>query len=200
VRVGDRVYEPSVADDKVAAATGRTWVEWFRHLDKWGANRRDHAAIAKYLLTEGALEPWWSQTVAVEYERARGLREVGQTSRGDFEVTIQRTLRTTKAAALRVFTDVDSIIAWCKDKELRAQLIAASPHARRSNAAASGSTVRVDLGKGENLVVSARFNEARKVVLHVQHQGLRNASRRAALKQVWQDGMDAVRARVEHDR
>jgi hypothetical protein len=35
-------YEPRMADEKVQAATGHIWREWFALLDEWGAVEREH--------------------------------------------------------------------------------------------------------------------------------------------------------------
>ena len=50
-----------------------------------------HRDIARGLMAEHGIDGWWSQTVTVGYERARGLRAVHQTSSG-FEVSVSKTI------------------------------------------------------------------------------------------------------------
>ncbi|MFQ5985890.1 MAG: SRPBCC domain-containing protein [Thermoplasmata archaeon] len=54
---------------------------------------------------------WWAQTITVEYEGVRGLREVGQ--RGEeFVVTVQRTIRASPEAAYAALTEPDHLSRW----------------------------------------------------------------------------------------
>ena len=85
-------YTPKTSDDAVKAKTGKTWAEWFALLDRWGAAAKGHQATATWLHDEQGVPDWWSQMVTVEYERARGLRAVGQRTTGDWEATLQRTV------------------------------------------------------------------------------------------------------------
>lgn len=74
----------------VHRATGQDMEHWFRLLDAWG--EADHAARARRLQDETDVTPWWCQGIVVAYEQARGMRVAGQTSRGDFQSSVQRTL------------------------------------------------------------------------------------------------------------
>jgi hypothetical protein len=74
------------SDAAVAEKTGRTWQEWVRVLDRAGAAKLEHAAIARIVHEQHGVPGWWSQTVTVGYERIRGLRERGQSRDGTYEV------------------------------------------------------------------------------------------------------------------
>ena len=63
-----------IADAKVVEATGRSRQDWFALLDAAGATGMAHADIARLLVDEHGVAGWWAQTVAVDYEQARGLR------------------------------------------------------------------------------------------------------------------------------
>jgi len=83
---GDLAKIAGMSDSSVAKATGRTWKEWALELDKLGAAKLSHGAIAR--LVSGLDVPdWWAQMVTVGYERIRGLRERGQRRDGSFEVS-----------------------------------------------------------------------------------------------------------------
>jgi hypothetical protein len=91
------------SDEAVRRATGKTWREWFSALDKAGAKTMSHRDIARWLYDRhlgkngnGAAKVatsggWWSQMVAVEYERARGKRAVNQNATG-FLVAVHKTV------------------------------------------------------------------------------------------------------------
>jgi hypothetical protein len=87
-------------DEAVIRATGKNWKEWFAMLDKAGAKKMSHRDIAitvhKLLGKKGSTNittngSWWSQMVTVEYERARGKRQVNQNETG-FLVAVHKTV------------------------------------------------------------------------------------------------------------
>jgi hypothetical protein len=86
-----RAYRPEISDLAVITKTGKSWGEWFAALDKAGAAKLGHKAITKLLAETRRIGPWWQQMVAVEYERARGLRAKHQTAAG-FSVSVTKTL------------------------------------------------------------------------------------------------------------
>ena len=62
--------------------TGRGWEEWFDLLDEWGAPERTHTEIARWVASgTRSTAGWDAQSVTVSYERARGLRAVGEQRR-----------------------------------------------------------------------------------------------------------------------
>jgi Domain of unknown function (DUF4287) len=84
-------YRPSMKDESVKAATGKTWAAWFTLLDKAGAADMPHKAIARLLASAHQLPGWWAQMVTVEYERARGRRVKNQKADG-FAVNVTRVM------------------------------------------------------------------------------------------------------------
>jgi uncharacterized protein YndB with AHSA1/START domain len=95
-----------IASESVREATGRGWDEWLEALDAAGALDWDHKAIVDYLEGEQAEvgSSWWRQTIAVEYERARGKRAVGQTAGAGFQVGVRRTVAVSAAEAWELIT------------------------------------------------------------------------------------------------
>jgi hypothetical protein len=85
------------SDAAVKARTGKDWANWFRLLDRAGAVKMKHADIAQHLVDEHGLPGWWAQNVAVEYERARGLRERHETATG-YSVAVTKTMATSLSA------------------------------------------------------------------------------------------------------
>jgi hypothetical protein len=88
-------HKPAMSDEAVKAKTGKDWAAWFKLLDAAKAQSLEHRAIVTLLSKTHGVPGWWRQMVAVEYERARGLRAVHQKSDG-FSVSASKTL----AAAL----------------------------------------------------------------------------------------------------
>ena len=82
-----------MSDAAVKARTGKDWAGWFAALDRAGAASLDHKRIVALLSNTHGVSAWWRQMVAVEYERARGLRARHQTATG-YSVAVSRTLAT----------------------------------------------------------------------------------------------------------
>ena len=72
---------------------------------------KGHASTAEHLEAAYDLTGWWAQTVTVEHERVRGLREGGQ--RGEeFVAAVQRTIRASPEAAYAALTEPDHLSRW----------------------------------------------------------------------------------------
>jgi hypothetical protein len=93
------------SDEAVKAKTGKVWAEWLPILDKAGAKKLSHQEIWAYLKEKEQVVPWWSQMVAVEYERERGLRDRHQRCTGEYSASASRTMAAPMGAIYRVWTD-----------------------------------------------------------------------------------------------
>jgi hypothetical protein len=58
-----------ISDDAVKKSTGKVWPEWFALMNKAGARKMEHKAIAEMLHKKHGLSGWWSQMVTVQYEQ-----------------------------------------------------------------------------------------------------------------------------------
>ena len=83
-----------ISEEALRRATGRGADEWFAAMDAAGAAGMAHRDIVAHLERHHPEcgSAWWRQSIAVAYERARGLRQVGQTAGAGWQVGIQRTL------------------------------------------------------------------------------------------------------------
>jgi hypothetical protein len=104
-------HVPAMSDSAVKAKTGKDWNGWFTTLDKAGARKLQHKAIAALLQERQGISGWWSQMVTVEYERSRGLREMHQTSAG-YSVSATKTIATTLAQLYEATADEAQRKAW----------------------------------------------------------------------------------------
>ncbi|MCY3748845.1 MAG: DUF4287 domain-containing protein [Chloroflexi bacterium] len=106
---------PAISDDAVHAKTGRVWDEWFTLLDAEGAAALAHREIALRLQERHGLSGWWSQTVTVAYEQARGRRELHQTSRG-YQVGVSKTVPVPVDAVFTAWENEVSRQRWLGDE------------------------------------------------------------------------------------
>lgn len=81
-----------MSDAAIKGKTGKDWAQWFAALDKAGAAKLDHAAIAKLAADKLNAGDWYGQMVAVSYERARGLRAANQKCDGEFSVSVSKVI------------------------------------------------------------------------------------------------------------
>jgi hypothetical protein len=106
-----KAHQPSMSDEAVKAKTGKAWAEWFKLLDGAGAQSLEHRAIVTLLSKSHGVPGWWRQMVAVEYERARGLREVHQKSDG-FSVSASKTVATPLSALYQATANAAQRKRW----------------------------------------------------------------------------------------
>ena len=107
-----------MSDEAIRRGTGRGWEEWFDLLDEWGAEERTHKEIARWLHDEHAIDGWWAQSVTVSYERARGMRALGERP-GGFSVTAQKTVAAPVERLYDAFVDEPARARWLPGAELR---------------------------------------------------------------------------------
>jgi hypothetical protein len=80
-----------ISDASLEKNTGCTWDRWVPLLDYYDAKGFSHRDIARMVREKFKVGMWWSQAVAVGYERIKGLRAKGQRRDGTFEVSRSRT-------------------------------------------------------------------------------------------------------------
>ena len=61
-KTGDK---PMMTDAAIKAKTGKDWATWFKALDKAGAAKLDHKAIAQIARDKLGAGRWYGQMVAV---------------------------------------------------------------------------------------------------------------------------------------
>lgn len=81
-----------MTDVAIRAKTGKGWDDWFAALDRAGAAKLAHTAIAALLRDKMGAGRWYGQMIAVSYERARGLRAMNQKCDGQFSVSATKVL------------------------------------------------------------------------------------------------------------
>ena len=109
----DRISEP-----KLVEATGKTWDQWFGILDRWGGTKHTHIEIARHLADDLGAPMWWTQTITVEYERARGMRVKYQRPDGVFAVSSSKTVPAPVAEAYAAVVDDDRRSVWLTDGKM----------------------------------------------------------------------------------
>ncbi|MFJ6851803.1 DUF4287 domain-containing protein [Streptomyces sp. NPDC091271] len=185
---GRRITE-KLSDDALRGATGRDWADWFAVLDAWDATRRSHAEIAAFLGTEHRMGGWYAQSVAVGYEQSRGLRQVGQSSTGDWNTSGSRTLAAAPERVLGAFTDPETRERWLPGVEL-------SVRSRRPGKSLSAG-FRDASGDAGRLTLWLQELPDGRTRLGVGHERLANAEAVARYKAFWKERLAALKALLE---
>lgn len=106
-----RLAEPPVSEEAIRKGTGRGWDDWFRILDAWDGTSHTHTEIARHINGEHGIDGWWSQSVTVGYERARGMRAPNERPEG-FEVSVSKTIDMPPMEAWRAFVEPKRRKTW----------------------------------------------------------------------------------------
>jgi hypothetical protein len=174
-----------VGDDAVREATGKTWDEWFRRLDRAGAKGMTHGAIARHLSEKEGVPDWWCQMVTVGYEQARGLRQKHERPDG-FSVSASRTLAVPVERAFDAFADAKTRRRWLPDPGITV---------RKSTRPKSLRITWVDGTTHVEVNVYAKAKD--KSQLSVQHSKLPDAEAAERMKAYWKGALDRLREKLE---
>ena len=162
----------ATSDEAIRERTGRGWEEWFDALDEWGAAEKPRRDIARWVAEQqGGIHPlaWNAQAVAHSYQRARGLRAVGEHTDG-FTVTASKT----------VAVGVEQLYDAFLDEARRIGL--------NERTATRPKSARFDWSEGPSRVHAtfAAKGEA-KSVISVSHARLADAAERERMKTWWRE-------------
>jgi hypothetical protein len=181
--------EPRLAtsDERIRQRTGRGWEEWFAMLDEWGAADRTHREIARWVAEQQGVEPlaWNAQAIAGSYERARGLRVVGEKDDG-FAITASRTVAVPVARLYDALVDPSLRQRWLPDGELS------------ERTATRPKSARFDWGDGPTRVnvTFLEKGEARSTVA-LEHRRLADADHAERMKAYWRERFAALKETLE---
>jgi uncharacterized protein YndB with AHSA1/START domain len=182
---GTTTYETVVSDDRMLEATGRRHQDWFEILDRWGATTRTHTDIARHVTVDLGVPGWWGQSITVSYERARGMRSVGQMRDG-------WTINASKTVDVPVGTLFDAVVddrlrkAWLPDADLGLRT------------ATKPKSARYDWEDGSTRVnISFEAKSPRKATVFVSHERLPDADTAEAMKAYWRPALVELKVHLE---
>jgi hypothetical protein len=175
----------TMSDEAIRRRTGRGWEEWFDLLDEWGAAEQPHKEIARWLREEQGVDGWGAQSVTVSYERARGLRAVGERPEG-FSVTAQKTVAVPVDRLYEAFVDESLRERWLTDGELR------------ERTATRPKSARFDWGDGETrVIVGFTAQGDAKSTVALEHERLPDAEEAERMKAFWRDRVATLKEVLE---
>jgi hypothetical protein len=172
------------SEQKLIDATGRGWDEWFEILDRWGAREHAHIEIARYLADEMAVPMWWTQSITVAYERARGMRaQRYQRSDGVFAVSTSKTVAAPIRDAYAAVVDDDRRSAWLTDGKM---MFRSGTEAKTAHFDWDGGPTRVHVWFTDK--------DGTRTTVAVEHERLDGAEEAEAAKPAWTARLAALKA------
>jgi uncharacterized protein YndB with AHSA1/START domain len=177
----------ATSDETIRQRTGRGWEEWFDLLDEWGAADRPHRDIARWVAGQLGIEPlvWEAQAVTVSYERARGLRAVGQRADG-FAITASKTVGAPVEQLYDAFVEESLRSSWLPDGKL-VERTSTKPKSARFDWADGRTRVTVTFdAKGPAKSTTA-----------LEHARLADAAEAERMKTYWRERLAALKTRLE---
>ena len=167
------------------SASGKVHAEWFALLDAWGATDHGHTEIARWLSEAHGVRSWWTQSITVAYERARGIRARHQ-MRDGFSISATRTVAVTAERALAAFTSAPFRKRWVPDAPMRQRPTRAALSARFDWSDPPSRVVVTVVPKG-----------ADKTLVAVTHEQLPDAESGERLKGAWRERLGVLKAVLE---
>jgi hypothetical protein len=177
----------ATSDEEIHRRTGRGWEEWFDLLDDWGAPERSHRDNARWVAEQQGIHPlaWNAQAVVGSYERARGLRAVGEHADG-FTITASKTVAVPVDRLYEAFVDESLRKRWLPDGELRERTVTRPKSAR------------FDWGDGTTRVsVTFVAKGEAKSTAALLHERLADAEEAERMKAFWRDRVATLKEVVE---
>lgn len=177
-----------VGSEAVQRATGKSWDEWLKLLDRAGAKSMPHKEIALLLSRKCGVPDWWSQMVTVGYEQARGLRDVYQHADG-YAANASRTFE----------VGIEHLFGAWSDPKSRARWLPKAPLEVRR--AVAGKSMRMTWTVGGSRVdVNFFAKGAGKSQVQVEHACLASSAAVSRQKAYWSDALARLKAILDEGR
>ena len=180
---------PPFSDAAVVKATGRNWDQWRALLDRKGAASLSHRDLAQFVSTLHTGSGWWSQAVAVGYERLTGKRKRHARADGTFNVSASRTLA---AKGAEVFKRI-------ADDRLRASWAPVSLKVLKVSNTKPARTVRFQYSEKGPRVFAYLEPRKDRTVVTISVEKLPSAAAVALQRKRWRGGLEKLAGAIARD-
>ena len=167
------------SDDVMLEKTGCDWEKWVYALDRKKAFDLPHGEIADIVREQYRIDGWWAQTVAVGYERIKGLRAIGQRRDGSYEASKSRTYNVPVATLFDAWADANTRRKWLK------------PGVKVRTAKAN-KTMRLGWDDGTIIAVGFTPKGDSKSQVAIQVPKLKSKAEAERVKKEWSGYLDAL--------
>lgn len=174
-----------MSDAKIKEQTGCTWEKWVKALDYAGAHEWPHREIARYVREKYDTPDWWTQTVAVGYERIKGLRAIGQRRSGTWEASRSKTFAVSVSALFKAFSQPRIRSKWLGPERLAV---------RRST---PNKSMRITWPDGTSVELGFASKGRSRSTVAIQHSKLPSREDADRVKAYWAEKLAALGALLE---
>lgn len=173
------------SDQSVKKATGCTWERWVKALDSVHGEEMSHRELADYIHEKFHTSDWWTQMVAVGYERIRGLRAQGQRRNGEWEVSKSKTIT----------VPAKKLFAAFKTPRGRAKWLAGAKLTVRTALPEKSIRVRWEDGTPVDILFTRRGDSKSQVA--IQHRRLPTKADADRMRAFWTERLEALAAAMK---
>ncbi|HRY43999.1 MAG TPA: SRPBCC domain-containing protein [Thermoanaerobaculia bacterium] len=196
--------ERVVSDENAKKETGRGFAGWWTLLDAFGGPAKGRREIGNHLVNELKVDPWWSATLQVEYERHKGLVEKDGKGKG-YTICATKSLKAPPERCWELFATGKALDGWFGPENV----FDLKPGGSLSNADGNAADVRgVTPGKTIRLVwkdasapgtpVEVKLQPAAgKTTVMVTHDRLQTREEADGLRAAWGEALDRLKKLVE---
>lgn len=174
-----------MSDAKVKEATGCAWEKWVKSLDHYGADKLPHREIAQLIKDKYDTPDWWTQTVAVGYERIKGLRAQGQQRDGTYQAGKSKTFNFPVADVFNAFVDASTRRRWLDETGVKIRT------------SIENRSVRLQMADGAIVAVGFDAKSPTKTMVAVQQEKLLDRDAIARVKELWTERFAALAQLLE---
>jgi len=174
-----------LSDESVKKATGCDWTKWVFVLDKAGGKEMSHPELVKHIREKYKTPSWWTQMVAVGYERIRGLRAQGQQRTGEWTITKSKTVAVPLAKLYAAFSNARQRAKWLPSVKLTI----------RTSTVNKSMRVRWEDGSPVDIGFFARGEAKSQVAL--EHRKLSSKADADRIRAFWSERLDALAAMLK---
>jgi hypothetical protein len=169
-----------LSDESVKKATGCDWTKWVFVLDKAGGKEMSHPELVAHIREKYKTPGWWTQMVAVGYERIRGLRAQGQQRSGEWTITKSKTVAVPLAKLYAAFSNARQRAKWLPGVTLTIKTSTVNKSMR----------VRWEDGSPVDIGFFARGEAKSQVAL--EHRKLASKADADRIRAFWSERLDAL--------
>jgi hypothetical protein len=174
-----------LSDESVKKATGCEWHKWVFALDKAGGKEMSHRDLVQHIREKYHTPSWWTQMVAVGYERIRGLRANRQQRSGDWTVTKSKTIAAPLAKLYAAFSNARQRAKWLPGVKLTI----------RGTTVNKSMRLRLEDGSPIDIGFSARGVAKSQVA--IEHRKLPTKADADRVRAFWSERLDALAAMMK---
>jgi uncharacterized protein YndB with AHSA1/START domain len=102
---------PTIDEPSCKQATGKTLDQWYAELDARGGVAAGRRELVNHVYAATAKDEWWSTTIVVEYEKARGEKEKDGLPKG-YAICSTKTITAPLARVFAAFGDAADLDVW----------------------------------------------------------------------------------------